>query len=167
MRACVQRVASASVAIKTENNRISGKIDRGFLVLLGVGVGDDEEDVRYLAKKVASLRVFEDAEGRMNLNLAQVGGAALVVSQFTLFGDCIKGNRPGFVDAAPPETANRLYERFVAELRSLGVPTETGVFRADMAVSLVNDGPVTLWIDADDRPAKKAKRAKEAKETQN
>ncbi|MBQ2790115.1 MAG: D-aminoacyl-tRNA deacylase, partial [Thermoguttaceae bacterium] len=89
MRACVQRVASASVAIKTENNRISGKIDRGFLVLLGVGVGDDEEDVRYLAKKVASLRVFEDAEGRMNLNLAQVGGAALVVSQFTLFGDCV------------------------------------------------------------------------------
>ncbi len=155
MRACVQRVLRASVALPDEGARISGAIDRGFLVLLGVGNGDDEDDARFLAKKIAALRVFEDADGKMNLDLAQIGGKILVVSQFTLFADWIKGNRPGFSGAAAPEIADRLYRFFVDELRRRGATVETGVFRANMAVSLVNDGPVTLWLDADERPAKK------------
>jgi len=151
MRACVQRVSSASVALQDENNRIVGQIDRGFVVLLGVGQNDDEDDARFLARKVAQLRVFDDGEGKMNLDLAKVGGRVLVVSQFTLFGDCIKGNRPSFVAAAPPERANTLYRFFVSELNARGVSTEEGVFQTNMAVSLVNDGPVTIWIDSKDR----------------
>ncbi|MGI6401024.1 MAG: D-aminoacyl-tRNA deacylase [Thermoguttaceae bacterium] len=151
MRACVQRVSSASVALPDEKNRITGKIDKGFLVLLGVGHEDDEEDARWLARKVAQLRVFDDENGKMNLDLAKVGGSALVVSQFTLFADCVKGNRPSFVAAAPPDRADALYRLFVDELNARGIATQEGVFQANMAVSLVNDGPVTIWIDSKDR----------------
>lgn len=145
MRAVVQRVSSASVTVE---NEITGQIGRGFLVLLGIGEDDTEADVIYLAGKVAGLRVFEDEAGRMNLTLADVGGAVLAVSQFTLFGDCRKGRRPSFVAAARPEKANPLYEAFVAELRGQGLSVETGRFQAHMDVSLVNDGPVTLLLDS-------------------
>jgi D-tyrosyl-tRNA(Tyr) deacylase len=116
-------------------------------VLLGVGGSDGEAEVRWLAEKVVGLRVFEDEEGKMNRSLADVGGAMLVVSQFTLYGDCRRGRRPSFTDAAPPELAERFYEAFVARVRGLGIEVATGVFREHMNVSLVNDGPVTLWID--------------------
>ena len=145
MRAVVQRVSSASVTV---NDEVIGWIGRGFLVLLGIGEDDSEQDVIYLAGKVAGLRVFEDEAGKMNLTLADVGGAVLAVSQFTLFGDCRKGRRPSFVAAARPEKANPLYEAFVAELRGQGLPVETGQFQAHMDVSLVNDGPVTLLLDS-------------------
>ena len=151
MRVCVQRVSHASVALRDENDRIAGQIEKGFLVLLGVGREDDEEDARYLAKKVAQLRVFDDGEGKMNLDVSKVGGRVLVVSQFTLYADCVRGNRPSFVAAAPPEQALALYRFFVAELNERGVSTEEGVFQANMSVSLVNDGPVTIWIDSKDR----------------
>jgi len=123
-------------------------VGRGFLVLLGVGEGDSERDADYLAGKTAGLRVFEDNEGRMNRSLVDVAGAALVVSQFTLFGDCRKGRRPSFVGAAAPQEAERLYEHYVAQLRRMSVETSTGVFGAMMAVELVNDGPVTLLLDS-------------------
>ncbi|MBQ9873895.1 MAG: D-tyrosyl-tRNA(Tyr) deacylase [Thermoguttaceae bacterium] len=157
MRVCLQRVSQAKVSLPDENDRVSGKIERGFLVLLGVGRDDEEEDAKYLAKKTAGMRVFEDENGKMNLNLEQVGGRVLVVSQFTLFADCVKGNRPSFVEAAPPEKAKELYRTFVSELNALGVSTEEGVFQANMSVSLVNDGPVTIWIDSDDGPLGKKK----------
>ena len=144
MRAVIQRVTSASVSVAGE--RI-GSVGLGFLILLGVTQGDGEREADYLAAKCAGLRVFRDAEDKMNLSLADVGGGALVVSQFTLYGDCRKGNRPAFVAAARPETAVPLYERFVAKLREAGVPVETGEFGADMEVSLVNDGPVTILMD--------------------
>jgi D-tyrosyl-tRNA(Tyr) deacylase len=118
-----------------------------LVVLLGVGPQDSLAEVDWLAEKIAGLRIFEDEEGKMNRSLSDVGGAMLVVSQFTLYGDCRKGRRPSFTDAAPPELAERLYEAFVARVRSVGVEVATGVFRAQMQVSLVNDGPVTLWID--------------------
>ena len=118
---------------------------------MGVGQDDEEEDSKYLARKISGLRVFEDEAGKMNLNLEQIGGRALVVSQFTLYADCVKGNRPSFVAAAPPERANELYRFFVNDLNRLGVSTEEGVFQANMAVALVNDGPVTIWIDSKDR----------------
>lgn len=145
MRAVVQRVSEASVTV---DQQIAGEIKQGFLILLGVAADDCQEDVIWLAGKVASLRVFEDDEGRMNLDLQQVGGAALVVSQFTLLGDCRKGRRPSFVGAARPELANQLYQSFVAELRGLKIPVETGIFQAQMQVSLINDGPVTLMLDS-------------------
>lgn len=145
MRAVVQRVSRAEVRV---GGRTAGRISRGFAVLLGVAKDDREEDARLLADKVAALRVFEDAEGKMNLALAEVGGAVLVVSQFTLLGDSRKGNRPSFVDAAGPEAANALYERFCALVREKGLPVETGVFRATMEVELVNDGPVTILLDS-------------------
>lgn len=145
MRAVVQRVSSARVTVDGE---ITGKIERGFLVLLGVGEDDTDEDVVYLAGKVVGLRVFEDESGKMNLTLNDVDGAVLAVSQFTLFGDCSKGRRPSFVAAARPEKANSLYEAFVAEVRGQGVQVETGRFQAHMDVSLVNDGPVTLMLDS-------------------
>ena len=145
MRAVVQRVSSASVTVE---NEITGQIGRGVLVLLGIGEHDSESDVIYLAGKVAGLRIFEDAAGKMNLTLANVGGAVLAVSQFTLLGDCRKGRRPSFVAAARPEKANPLYQAFVAELRGQGLPVETGQFQAHMDVSLVNDGPVTLLLDS-------------------
>jgi len=145
MRAVVQRVSQASVTVDGD---IVGKIEAGFLILLGVAADDSQQDVIWLAAKVAGLRVFEDDDDKMNLDLKDIGGAALVVSQFTLLGDCRKGRRPSFIAAARPELANRLYQSFVAELRGLGVPVETGTFQADMDVALVNDGPVTLMLDS-------------------
>jgi D-tyrosyl-tRNA(Tyr) deacylase len=125
----------------------TGRIGRGFVVLLGVGHNDGDAEVRWLAEKIVGLRVFEDDAGKMNLSLADVGGGMLVISQFTLYGDCRRGRRPSFTDAAPPELAERLYEAFVGEVRKAGVEVGTGKFREHMMVSLVNDGPVTLWID--------------------
>ena len=145
MRAVVQRVSRASVTVAGE---IVGEIARGFLVLLGVAEGDTTDDADYLAQKIAGLRVFEDPEGKMNLALADVGGAMLVVSQFTLMGDCRKGRRPGFDRAARPEVADPLYQRFVAQVRELGLTVATGKFQAQMDVELVNDGPVTLLVDS-------------------
>ena len=145
MRAVVQRVASASVKVEDE---VVGQIERGFLVLLGVGTDDSDADAVTLAEKVAGLRVFEDDDRKMNLALNDVDGQMLVVSQFTLFGDCRKGRRPSFVDAARPEQAERLYESFVAEVRGRGIHVETGRFQTHMDVRLVNDGPVTLLLDS-------------------
>jgi D-tyrosyl-tRNA(Tyr) deacylase len=145
MRAVVQRVSRAEVRVE---GRVVGAVGRGLVVLLGVAAGDGEQEARHLADKVAALRVFEDAAGKMNLAAGEVGGAVLVVSQFTLLGDARKGNRPSFVAAAPPEVANALYQRFCAMLREKGLPVETGVFRAQMEVELTNDGPVTLLLDS-------------------
>jgi D-aminoacyl-tRNA deacylase len=144
MRAVVQRVTRASVTVE---GRVTGAIERGFLVLVGVAVEDDERDADALAAKIARLRVFDDANGAMNLALADVSGAVLVVSQFTLLGDVRKGRRPSFIAAARGERAERLYERVAAELRATGLHVETGLFGADMAVELVNDGPVTILLD--------------------
>lgn len=145
MRAVVQRVGRAQVTVGDE---VVGRIGTGFLVLLGVAVGDEAADADWLADKVAGLRVFEDEAGQMNLALSEVGGAVLAVSQFTLLADCRKGRRPSFVEAARPEAAVPLYERFVERLRSAGLPVETGRFRAHMEVELVNSGPVTLLLDS-------------------
>lgn len=145
MIALVQRVSEARVTV---DGRVTGQIGRGLLVLLGVHRADTAAEVAWVAKKVANLRVFPDDEGRMNRSLLDVGGEALVVSQFTLYGDARKGNRPSFVEAAPPERGEALYQAFVAELeRLLGRPVPTGEFGAMMDVQLVNDGPVTLWIE--------------------
>ena len=127
--------------------RIAGRIGRGFVVLVGFTASDDETKVAWMAEKVAGLRVFADAEDKMNLSLADVGGAVLVVSQFTLYGDAQKGRRPSFIDAARPEQAIPLYENFLARLRNQGLPVESGEFGAMMDVELVNDGPVTLWLE--------------------
>jgi D-tyrosyl-tRNA(Tyr) deacylase len=145
MRAVVQRVSSAQVVVGDE---VVGKISRGFLVLLGVAQTDTSDDAIFLAKKVAGLRIFEDAEGKMNLGLQEVAGQMLVVSQFTLYGDCRQGRRPSFVAAARLEQADLLYRVFVAEVRGLGVTVATGRFQQHMEVSLVNDGPVTLLLDS-------------------
>ncbi|MDY0268491.1 D-aminoacyl-tRNA deacylase [Trichloromonas sp.] len=145
MRAVLQRVASAHVEV--DGKRV-GEIGRGLLILLGVEQGDGAEDVRYLAEKSAQLRIFEDAAGKMNLSLADVGGQALVVSQFTLLADCRKGRRPGFSRAALPEPADLLYQQFVTLLRERGLTVATGIFQAEMQVHLVNDGPVTLLLDS-------------------
>ncbi len=145
MRAVVQRVSGASVTV---DGVVTGAMERGFVVLVAAGADDVDADVEYTAQKVAGLRVFEDAEGKMNLALADVGGAVLAISQFTLYGDCRKGRRPSFVGALEPVRAQALYEDFVARLRALGLRVETGVFRAHMDVALVNDGPVTLLIDS-------------------
>lgn len=144
MRAVLTRVSSASVAIDGET---VGAIGRGFLILLGVGPEDTEEHCRYLAQKMLSLRIFEDEGGKMNLGLEDVGGQVLVVSQFTLYGNCRKGRRPSFTDAAGPELGNRLYEKFLQICTELGYPPQHGRFGADMKVQSVNDGPVTLILD--------------------
>lgn len=144
MRAVVQRVLGSRVTVSGET---VGAIGRGLTVLLGVGQDDAEEDARYLAGKVANLRIFEDSEGKMNLSLLEVGGEVLAVSQFTLYGDARKGRRPGFSEAARPEKANPLYECFVDELRRLGLRVETGRFQTAMLVEIANDGPVTILID--------------------
>jgi D-aminoacyl-tRNA deacylase len=144
MRAVVQRVSRASV---TAGGETVGEIAAGLLVLLGVAVGDGEREAEALAGKVARLRIFPDEEGRFDRSVLDEGGAVLAVSQFTLLADTAKGNRPSFTDAAPPAEAERLYERFCAALRGLGVPVETGRFGARMAVELVNDGPVTIVLD--------------------
>ena len=147
MRAVLTRVKSASVAIGGE---VVGKIGQGFLILLGVGPQDDETVCRYLAEKALGLRVFEDENEKMNLGLSDVGGQVLVVSQFTLYGNCRKGRRPSFTDAAGPELGNRLYEQFLQECENLGFPPQHGQFGADMQVESVNDGPVTLILDTDE-----------------
>lgn len=144
MRACVQRVREASVTIGDD---VVGRIADGLLVLLGVGHDDTDCDVEYLVDKIVGLRIFDDEAGKMNRALADVGGQLLVVSQFTLWGDCRKGRRPSFIAAAQPALAERLYDEFVRIARSRGVTVETGRFRAAMQVALVNDGPVTLWLD--------------------
>lgn len=145
MRAVLQRVSRASVEVE---GRVVGRIGVGWLVLLGVAKGDEDADTDRLAEKVAGLRAFEDEAGKMNLSVVEVGGSVLVVSQFTLLGDCRAGRRPSFIEAAEPTEAERLYLRFVERIRGLGLTAETGVFRADMKVELVNDGPVTLLLDS-------------------
>jgi D-tyrosyl-tRNA(Tyr) deacylase len=144
MRAVVQRVKRASVTVDGD---MIAEIGRGLAILLGVGSGDTAGDAEWLANKCAGLRVFEDDQGLMNMDLSEVGGDVLVVSQFTLYGDCGKGRRPSFVDAASPEKAEELYDEFVRVLRGRGIRVETGKFRAKMAVETVNDGPVTLLIE--------------------
>lgn len=144
MRALVQRVSEASVTV---DGRVVAAIGRGLLVLLGVTHDDGEAQAAWLARKMAGLRIFDDAQGKMNLSLADIGGEVLVVSQFTLYGDLQRGRRPSFTAAARPEHAEPLCDRFVQLLRSEGVPVQTGIFAALMQVRLVNDGPVTLWLD--------------------
>ena len=145
MRAVVQRVKNADVKI---DGRVNGKIDDGLLVLLGVGNGDTEEDMKYIADKIIKLRIFSDENDKMNLSLEDVGGSMLVISQFTLYGDCSHGRRPYFGNAMEPVSANEMYEKFVAYIREQGIHTETGEFGADMKVSLTNDGPVTIILES-------------------
>lgn len=145
MRAIVQRVRQAWVKVGDEE---VARIGHGILVLLGVEQKDSEEDARYLANKIAHLRIFEDEEGKLNRSVLEVGGEALVVSNFTLYGDCRKGRRPSFTDAAPPEVADALYQRFCELILAEGVPLHKGVFQAKMQVGLINDGPVTLLLDS-------------------
>ncbi len=148
MRAVLQRVKHASVVV---DGATVGSIDTGLLVLLGAGHGDTEEDARYMAGKIAGMRIFSDAEGKFNLALADVGGSILLVSQFTLYADTRKGRRPSFIDAAPPEEAAALVDRCAQLLRDTGIHVETGRFGAHMDVSLLNDGPVTIWLDSTQR----------------
>ena len=145
MRAVVQRVGSARVEV---DGVVVGAIGRGLLVYLGFGRGDTREDRAWMLGKIVGARIFEDDAGKMNRSVAEVGGALLLVSQFTLYGDMRRGRRPSFQDAMPPELAEEAYEAAVAEARALGVPVETGRFRADMRVASVNEGPVTLWLDS-------------------
>lgn len=147
MRAVIQRVTHARVTI---DGKVHGEIGRGFLILLGVCEGDTEAEAVYLADKCTGLRVFTDENDKMNLAPADIGGGLLVISQFTLYGDCKKGKRPNFMRAAKPELAIPLYEKFVARCRESGLPVETGEFGADMKVELLNDGPVTILMDTDE-----------------
>lgn len=147
MRAVIQRVKHASVKI---DNEIIGKIDKGYLILLGICHEDTKKELEWLAKKIKDLRIFEDEDERMNLSLEDVNGEVLVVSQFTLYANCIKGRRPSFIKAARPDLAEKLYLDFVDIFKSFGIKTETGSFGADMKVELLNDGPVTIIIDTDD-----------------
>ncbi len=145
MRAVIQRVAWAKVEVDGE---VTGAIDRGLLIYLGAGKGDGDEDRAYVLSKVLGLRIFENEQGKMDRSVVEVGGALLVVSQFTLYGDVKKGRRPSFDAAMPPEEAERAYEAFVRDARAQGIRVETGRFRAHMKVSSLNDGPVTIWIDS-------------------
>jgi D-tyrosyl-tRNA(Tyr) deacylase len=145
MRAVVQRVLRARVTVDA---RSVGQIERGLMVLLGVGSDDVESDAEYLAEKIAALRIFEDADGKMNRNVSEAAGAVLAVSQFTLYGDARRGKRPSFDAAARPEQARKLYEYFVERVQALGLRCETGQFQAEMKVELVNDGPVTILLDS-------------------
>lgn len=145
MRAVVQRVKYASVEV--DGKRV-GSIEKGLLVFLGVERDDGQEDLEYIVDKVAGLRVFEDESGKMNLSVRDVGGAVLAVSQFTLYGDCRKGRRPSFTQAAPPDMAKRYYDLFVEKIGKLNIPIATGIFQAKMEVSLLNDGPVTILLDS-------------------
>ena len=147
MRAVLTRVNSASVTI---DGQVVGQIGKGFLILLGVGPNDTEKECRYLAEKALGLRIFTDEQDKMNLGLADVGGQVLVVSQFTLYGNCRKGRRPSFVEAAGPELGNRLYEQFLKDCEDLGFPPQHGRFGAHMQVESVNNGPVTLILDTDE-----------------
>jgi len=146
LRAVVQRVTRARVTV---DSRVAGEIQTGLLILLGVGREDNAESVFYLAEKIANLRIFPDDAGKMNRSLVESGGSALVISQFTLYGDTRGGRRPSYIQAASPEIASHLYEEFVRRLRSLGIAAETGVFQAHMEVELVNDGPVTILLDSE------------------
>jgi D-tyrosyl-tRNA(Tyr) deacylase len=146
MRAVIQRVSEATVTV--EGERVA-HIGRGFLILLGISHSDNEAEAAYLARKIAGLRLFEDAEGKTNLGLGDMNGEALVVSQFTLYADARKGRRPSFTDAARPEQAQPLYLRFCELLAAEGIPVQRGIFQAHMQVALVNDGPVTLWLDTE------------------
>jgi D-aminoacyl-tRNA deacylase len=148
VRALLQRSSGASVAAAGE---VVASIGPGLVVLLGVGPGDDEATADALARRITELRIFRDAEGRTNRSLIEVSGSVLLISQFTLFADTRRGRRPGFTGAAPPEQAERLYERVASALRDLGVDVSTGRFGAEMAVNLTNDGPFTIWLDTDDR----------------
>ena len=148
MRLVIQRVKQASVTV--DGNRVS-EIDQGLLVLAGVSHSDTLFDARFLAGKTARLRIFEDDAGKMNRSVQDIGGAILAVSQFTLYGDCTKGNRPSFIDAAPPEQGENLFNEFVEALAELGVPVQTGLFGADMKVELLNDGPVTILLESTGR----------------
>ena len=145
MRAVIQRVKSASVCV---DGRLSGEIGNGLLVLIGVGKGDGENDISFMVSKVPDLRIFEDASGKFNLSLKEIKGEILVVSQFTLFGDCSRGRRPSFTEAEEPTAAKNLYERLILRLREQGIPVQTGEFQTKMEVHLVNDGPVTLLLDS-------------------
>lgn len=145
MRAVLQRAAYA--AVSSEGTE-TGRIEKGLMVLLGVEKGDTEKDAEYIASKTADTRIFTDSEGKMNLSLSDIGGGALVVSQFTLAGDCRRGRRPSFSDAAPPEEAERLYRTYISMLQSRGISTQEGVFRTHMQVTLCNDGPVTILLDS-------------------
>jgi D-tyrosyl-tRNA(Tyr) deacylase len=144
MKAVIQRVTSASVVVE---GRTAAEIGHGILVLLGVEKGDRETQADWLAEKIAGLRIFSDTDGKMNLSVAEVGGELLVVSQFTLAGNCSKGKRPSFDTAAPPDVGKRLYEYFVGAVKRLSLPVQTGIFQADMKVHLVNDGPVTFILE--------------------
>ena len=146
MRAVVQRVKESSVTV---NDQIVGSIGKGLTVLLGINNKDNISDMEYMVEKIVNLRIFEDHQNKMNLSLMDIGGQLLVVSQFTLYGDCRKGRRPSFTDAARPETAQLLYNDFVKSCRDLGIKTETGIFQADMRLSIENDGPVTLIVDSE------------------
>jgi D-tyrosyl-tRNA(Tyr) deacylase len=149
MRAVVQRVSSASVSVDA---KIVGEIQDGFLILLGIGHEDTEEDIDYLVGKISQLRVFADSEGKMNLAIKSIGGNCLVISQFTLYANTKKGNRPSFIEAAGPDIADRMYEEFCSQLSiEIGKEVEKGIFGADMKVSLVNDGPVTILYDTKDK----------------
>ena len=145
MRCVIQRVTEASVTVEGE---VIGQIGRGFMVLIGVSAEDTDKDLKYMAEKVPNLRIFEDGQGKMNLSLKDVGGAILAVSQFTLYGDARGSRRPSFIQAARPEQANALYEQLVAAWRAQGLTVETGRFRAEMQVALINDGPVTILLDS-------------------
>ena len=145
MRAVIQRVKSASVTVE---GRVVSEIREGLLVFLGVAQEDTLADIDYMANKIANLRIFEDDQGRMNLSILDIGGEALVVSQFTLYGDCRKGRRPSFIAAARPEKADPLYQEFMDKISQLGVPVKAGIFQAMMDVELINDGPVTMLLDS-------------------
>ncbi|MDH4203076.1 MAG: D-aminoacyl-tRNA deacylase [Phycisphaerae bacterium] len=145
MRAVIQRVRRANVTVE---GTIAGAIERGLLVFLGVGRDDTQKDIDFIADKIVNLRIFECDEGKMNLSVSDIGGAVLLISQFTLFGDCRKGRRPDFTAAGAPDTANRLYEQTIAAIRARGVPVESGVFAAHMDIDALNDGPVTLILDS-------------------
>lgn len=145
MRAVVQRVKYASVKVE---NEITGKIDKGLLVFLGVCDEDTQEDIEYLGEKITGLRIFEDENGKMNLSVSDIQGEILVVSQFTLYGDCRKGKRPSFIQAGNPNYANEMYEKFMAYIKTKGFDVKRGIFGADMKVELLNDGPVTILLDS-------------------
>jgi len=145
MRAVIQRVKSAEVDVE---GRLTGKIGRGLLVFIGVGKRDGQPDLSYMASKIPDLRIFEDSSGKFNLSLRDIKGEILIVSQFTLYGDCRKGRRPSFTDAEDPQVAKTLYEEFVSAIKAVGIPVQTGEFQAKMEVHLINDGPVTLLLDS-------------------
>lgn len=148
MRAVVQRVKNASVSV---DSKVVGSIDCGLLIFLGITHTDTDKEIDWLVKKIIDLRIFNDSEDKMNLGLSDVNGSLLVISQFTLYGNCIKGRRPSFIEAAKPDLANVLYEKFLKKCKEMNFKTESGIFGADMKVELLNDGPVTLIIDTKDR----------------